>query len=82
MRIANGKCGLHSVTAVNQQVTSTPFRYSFRVRSSFMSIPLQLSVNLKASDHDRDDDPELALSNNTTSVPIPTLWGISLKYLS
>lgn len=48
-----------------------------------MTIPLQLSINLKAKDHDCDDDPELALpTNNATSAAIPTLCGITLKTLS
>jgi len=48
-----------------------------------MAIPLQLNINLKANNHDCDDDPELSLPNNATSAAIPpSLCGIPLKTLS
>ncbi|KAF8163372.1 nucleotide-sugar transporter-domain-containing protein [Crassisporium funariophilum] len=45
--------------------------------------PIQLSLNLKGKDHDRDNDLEGGVPSNVASTPaVPSLWGIPLKYLS
>ncbi|KDR81685.1 hypothetical protein GALMADRAFT_239807 [Galerina marginata CBS 339.88] len=46
-------------------------------------LPIQLSLNLKDQDCDRENDIELALPSVAPASPaLPSLWGIPLKYLS
>ncbi|PPR03620.1 hypothetical protein CVT24_007735 [Panaeolus cyanescens] len=45
-------------------------------------LPIQLSINLKAKDHDHPNDIELGVSNITVPHNVPSLCGIPLKYLS
>ncbi|KAF8910999.1 nucleotide-sugar transporter-domain-containing protein [Gymnopilus junonius] len=50
---------------------------------SNVHLPIELSLNLKAKDHERDDDDvELSLPSNPSPPALPSLWGIPLKYLS